>query len=334
MHGDFLLRIAREKNLPPESLIDFASNINPFPPSDILDVIRSALNQIFYYPDDSYRSLVDVIASFLKCEEDEVVFGNGSIEIIRSFFAMHRGCVLIPYPTFTEYERFARLHGMQIIPARFDVDAIVHTIEDKKPQAVVLCNPNNPTGDLMGRKELGEIAELCEKFGTSLLIDEAFIDFTGKGFDGEAFIARSLTKILAIPGLRFGYGRFPRSYAKKFHEERNPWNVNVIAMRIAEHYLPLLDEFSRDVRKKIAEEREWLKRNLEKIEFKARGSANFLLVESEIPAKQVFEELLEKNILIRTCGDFRGLSEKHFRIAVKKREDNVLLINALKELRK
>ncbi len=329
-----MFRIAREKNLPPESLIDFASNINPFPPPDIQDIVRSALNQIFYYPDDSYSWLVDVIASYLKCEEDEVVFGNGSIEIIRGFFAMHKGSVLIPYPTFTEYERFARLHDMQIISVRFDVDAIVHAIEDKKPQAVVLCNPNNPTGDLIKRKELWEIAELCEKSDISLLIDEAFIDFTGKGFDGEAFIARSLTKILAIPGLRFGYGRFPRSFARKFHDERNPWNVNVIAMRVAEHYLPMLEEFSREVRRKIADEREWLKRNLENIGFKARGSANFLLVEGNIPAKQVFEELLDRNILIRVCSDFKGLSENHFRVAVKRREDNTLLIDALKEVKK
>lgn len=326
-----MLRIAREKNMNPESIVDFASSINPFPPQDLFEVVSKASKYILYYPNNSYDSLVDAITSFLDCERNEVVFGNGSIELIRGFFALHYNRkVLIPYPTFTEYERFARIYGMEIVSVPLNISLIVHTIEEEKPDAIILCNPNNPTGDLVERKEMQEIAELCERYGISMLLDEAFMDFVGEGFSGEAFIARSLTKILAIPGLRFGYGRFPRSYADKFHKTRDPWNVNVIAMRVAEHYLPLLNKFSKKIRKRVAKEREWLKRELENAGFEANGSANFLLVKSKLSSKQIFEMLIDRNILIRECSDFRGLDKNYFRIAVKRRKDNAILIEALK----
>lgn len=259
-------------------------------------------------------------------KKNEVVFGNGSIELIRAFFMINKGKVLIPYPTFTEYERFAKAFGLKVV--RCQLREVYEFAKKSEFDAVVVCNPNNPTGEFVECVE--ELDILAGKKGFKLLVDEAFIDFSSERVQLEnAFVVRSLTKILGIPGLRFGYGRFPKKFAERFHEIRDPWNVNIIAKEVAKRYLPKLKIFSRKVRKKISIERRYIRKRLGKLDFLSMGEVNFLLVEGEFKARNVQKFLFERGILIRTCEDFVGLNEKHFRIAVKDRKSNRELIKNL-----
>lgn len=325
MHGDFILKAARELELEPQDILDFASNINPFPPADLEEVIIRAAGKSRYYPESSYSELKEVIADHLGCSRKEVVIGNGSIELIDAFFRLNQGkSVLIPYPTFTEYERFASIYGLRILHKPHSE----RILSNSDAEVSVICNPNNPTGDLLSLKDF--------RAERPFLIDEAFIDFVDdRGFgapsDGENCIIRSLTKILAIPGLRFGFGRFPESFAVKFERIRLPWHVNVIAMEVALNYLPELRRLSRQIRRLISKEREWLVEKLSGMGLQCKGTANFLLVRAPFDARELFKFLYSRGVLIRTCNDFRGLDGRHFRIAVRNRAENERLVENIRE---
>lgn len=326
MHGDFAERVIREKRLKPGELLDFASNVNPFPPRDLLDFVAENLWTISFYPESRYSDLKEVISETFDWKPEEVVVGNGSIELIRAFFMLSRGTVLIPYPTFTEYERFAKAFGFKIVRAR--IDEVVEAVKKIKPENVVVCNPNNPTGEFLDYVE--ELDALAERLGFNLLVDEAFIDFCRRRVDYEnAFVVRSLTKILGIPGLRFGYGKFPKKYAERYEGVRDPWNVNFLAKEVAKKFIPKLGPFSRRVRAKIERERTFLSKRLRKLGFATCGDVNFLLVKGCWHADDIFRFLFDRNILVRTCHDFLGLDRKYFRIAVKDRSSNRKLVKNL-----
>lgn len=324
MHGDYF-EIYLKKGMKP---LDFASNINPFRPRDLEEKLFEFITAAYHYPQNDYSSLIETISGSTGWERGEVVFGNGSIELIEFFFRILKREVAIAQPTFTEYERFARIYGIRVhnIPWRFE--SILKFIGERKPEGLVICNPNNPTGEFMRKSLVEEIAELCEKRGVKLMLDQAFIDFV-KPYDVNAFQIRSLTKILGIPGLRFGYGTFPEEYARKFHETRMPWNVNAIAKAVAENYLPRIKPFSRYVRRRIDREREHVERGLRKLGFECNGKANFLLCQGAYQSRDIFDFLERRKILIRRCDDFRGLTPRHFRVAVKKREENRVLLREL-----
>ncbi len=324
VHGD-ILEIYLSKG---EKILDFASNLNPFRPKDLREKIISAIEGSFYYPHNDYSTLVDAISGSTGWDKKSIVFGNGSIELIEFFLRILKREVAIVQPTFTEYERFARIYGLDVINLRWNLDDIISFIKERKPEAVVICNPNNPTGDYFREYEMSEIAECCISSKTKLMVDQAFMDFV-KPHDIHAFQIRSLTKILGIPGLRFGYGSFPDEYGRIYHERRMPWNVNCIAKAVAEEYLPRLRAFSRYVRRKISHERDHMKRKLKNFGFVSSGKANFLLCSGDYRADELFRFLEEKSILIRKCSDFKGLTENHFRVAVRKREENRALLKSL-----
>ncbi len=326
MHGDIYELFAKKGEY-----LDFASNINPFKPKDLNSKLLEFMDTIFYYPENEYESLRNTISDSMKWDLNEIVFGNGSIELIEFFFRVVRGKIVIAQPTFTEYERFARIYGSQIINVKFDVNEILDAVRRIKPDGLVICNPNNPTGEFIRKGTFDEIVEFAQKKGTKVLVDQAFIDFV-KPYDIDAFQVRSLTKILGIPGLRFGYGRFPKEFAKKFEEVRLPWNVNNLAKAIAEYYLPKLRAFSRFVRRRISKEREYLLRRLKKLEIKAQGKANFLLC-CGVDSSELFKFMLSRKILIRRCNDFRYLNNNYFRIAVKDRKSNWIFLKNLEDFK-
>ncbi len=323
MHGDIYERFIKKGKY-----LDFASNINPFKPKDLHSKLIECIDRAYFYPENSYKELRETISDSMNWDMNQVVFGNGSIELIEFFFRVVKGKIIIAQPTFTEYERFARIYGSDVIDVRYSCESVVNSIKKIKPDGVVICSPNNPTGDFIRKNEMEEIVEISEKIGAKLLVDQAFIDFV-KPYDVEAFQIRSLTKILGIPGIRFGYGKFPKKYARLFEERRIPWNVNGIAVALANCYLPKIKALSRNIRKKIEKERDHLSRTLKKLGIDSQGKANFLFCKSDFKSNYLFDYLLAKNILIRTCSDFKGLNDKFFRIAVKKRDENRILLKNL-----
>ncbi len=273
-----------------------------------------------------------------------MLIGNGSTELIYLILnAFQPATVTLPAPSFSEYERAARILKKKVRFTRLSPDeGFSLTAEHIKDcDMLFLCNPNNPTGNLLV-KNCADIKDIPAR---RIVIDEAFLDFTederARTFIPDAarskkfIVLRTLTKLFAMPGLRVGYLIAHRDIIRILRKHQMPWSVNVLAQAAAEQ---CMDEevFIRRSRQLIKKERAFLYESLSRIKrFKPYPSvANFILVKIEdkrVTSACLKERLLEKGILIRDCANFRGLDKRFIRVAVRTRKENTRLMRSLEE---
>lgn len=302
-------------------LLDFSANVNPYPPNIPWTPDTSALKD---YPDDRYVTLKEEIGRTFGRDAAEVAVGNGSVELIRAFCSAVLGTddtAYIESPTFAEYGMAVRLAGARC------------TADENGAAVRFLCNPNNPTGELLSRAEVLRLLDGVAGEGAYLFLDEAFIELSDPAQSvvdvshENLFLLRSLTKSFAVPGIRFGYAFGAPELIEKVETVRLPWTVNAFAESFAieafRHY-DLLEES----RERIARERAWLCNRLDALDLGyAPPSANYILIEVPIEAEVLVERLLSRGILVRDCRSF-GLP-RHIRVAVRTHEENRQLIEAL-----
>jgi threonine-phosphate decarboxylase len=301
-------------------LLDFSASVNPFPPSVAWSPDEVSLES---YPDDTYCSLKEVIGAIFHRDPDEIAVGNGSIELIRSFCTsvLETGDrVAIESPTFGEYQYSARLAGADF------------TSPSSPAKVRFLCNPNNPTGRLVSRKNVQKLLDTIPSDGY-LFLDEAFIELADPAqslADLRApglFVARSLTKSFAVPGIRFGYGFGTPDLVQRIEAVRLPWSVNAYAEAFALQAFRQIDRLE-ESRASIARERSWLLSRFHEMNIFADPSeANFLLLHLPQPAPEIAESLFLRGILVRDCSSF-GLPSA-IRIAVRTHEENQILVEAV-----
>ncbi|MBN2733423.1 MAG: histidinol-phosphate aminotransferase family protein [Methanomicrobiaceae archaeon] len=277
------------------------------------------------YPDDSYHNLKDSVARKFGCKNENVCVGNGSIEIIRTFFyaTVSRGDQVRTDPhTFGEYSLSARLAGAEC------------TYQSNKNVKVhVICNPNNPTGKLLSFQELSELAKKEDASGSRLFIDEAFNELSdgaetliGKGFS-NVFVSRSLTKCFSVPGLRIGFGFGDPKLIEKMEVIRPPWTLNGFAESFALLALENYDKLEKS-RQLIRTEREWLCNKFKEIGIDYIPSpTNFILLNIGQDSGKFTQDMLKQGIFVRDCSSF-GLKES-IRVAVRTRDENEYLVEAL-----
>jgi len=209
---------------------------------------------------------------------------------------------------------------------------------------IFLCNPNNPTGQLTRKEDIIELVN--DNPNRLIVIDEAFMDFVEDNekysvireaplFD-NLIVVRSLTKFYGFPGLRLGYLVSNESIINKLMRYKEPWTVNTIA-QVAGMAAINDEEFAANTREYVSREKSFLYEGLTKINGiqPSQPTVNFILVRIEddrIELSDIQNHLLQNSILIRNCSNFVGLDENYFRVAVKTREDNLKLLNALKLL--
>lgn len=360
-HGGNIYWASRETGIPERKIIDFSASINPLGvPASVVAAIKEGIRDLPNYPEAQAEPLAAQLSSSLGVDRMSVICGNGSTELIYLVVrALNPGKALIPAPTFSEYERACKISNTSQVMKyglkrenNFDVDPdgfirAMETMMDRKSgtgnagpdparsQMAFLCNPNNPTGRLIGKKELLRIADAAERMKCYLVVDEAFIDFCpGKSVVAAAagnsylIVLRSLTKFYALSGLRIGYGVFPPALARVIRQYKEPWTVNTLALRAG--IVALRDEAYKKESLKIMRKE---KRFLEKC-FRALGigflpsSANYYLLQIE-RAQEAVAVLRNKGILVRDCSNFAGLDGSHVRAAVKSRRDNTALIKEL-----
>ncbi len=329
-------------------IIDFSSNVNPigYPPS-IANNLKKDYPFFSVYPDPDSIWLRNYLKKYTGISKDQIIVGNGATEIIYNFSAAFlKGCkVLIPIPTFGEYESAAKLHGASInFLKTMNLNREVSKLLDIMPKndCVFICNPNNPIGSLIKRKDMLKIVESAYERSVLLFVDECFIEFVSnmkesivphlKEFD-NLFILRSLTKSFGLAGLRIGYGLGSLQMIRVLQKIKIPWNVSGFAQSIA--IRALSDKLHLEkTRLVISREREFLKESISKINgFSCYDSdVNFLLIKSKKNSKHIQKKLLDKNILIRDCSNFRGLNNKFIRVAVRTRKENLKLVKVLKKL--
>jgi threonine-phosphate decarboxylase len=321
-------------------LTDFSVNLNPLGPPKLSRPLESALKTIGNYPDNRYPGFRKVAATSLKVKPENIVPGNGSSELIRLFAeaVIEPGDkVIIPFPTFSEYEFQCRLFGAKIESVNY---SDITNIRPGGCKAVFLCNPNNPTGSLIRKDEVLKLAQKCKDSETFLFVDEAFIELSDPKESIAEFavsndfvvVLRSLTKIYAVPGLRIGFAVASSEFAGILNNIRIPWSLNCAALAVGEHLLKGHKGYIKRSLVLIRKERQWLSSCLGAI----RGlkpypsDTNFILVDIcdfFISSTEMTEMMLKQGIIIRDCASF-GLKD-HIRVAVRKRQENRKLIKAL-----
>ncbi len=322
-------RVAHGGNTDPE-LLDFSANTNPRIPSGVTAVYEAALSAAKAYPADDYCEFRAAAADYVGVTGTEIVPAAGSLAGMRLLFSVVLGegdTVAVPAPSFSEYAREVRLQGAE--PRFVDHDAILD-VDPAAHELVIVCNPNNPTGECYPTGDLLQFAEACHDAGTVLCVDEAFLDFTDRptlaGTPGVV-VARSLTKMFGLPGLRAGFLVATGSLQERLETVRPTWGMSTPAAAVGTHCLGAT-EFVEDTRERVADERARMRSRLETRFDVSPSDAPFLLCRTTDPVADVIEEAKEGGVVVRDATTFRGL-DSHIRVAVKRPEQNDQLLDAL-----
>ena len=338
-HGDL---VSRSLDVRVGELLDFSQNINPLgaPPGALEAARRALYDDSGRYPDLEYTGLREALAGYLGVSAEMVVPTNGGAEAL--FLAARAtrtgGRALVLEPTFSEYAAAARASGKETVRrvARRCEDGFAWDstpLGDLEGVSVVfLCNPNNPTGELLDRGAVLEVAARVVDAGAILVVDEAFADFVPgisvtEMVDRRLWVARSFTKFFAIPGLRLGC--LVCDDAGRVQALQPSWPVNAVAA--AAGIAAVEDRgFAEASIAEVASLREDLFGALDALPGLQPypGTANFLLVRGPdgLP-----ERLAGRGVLVRGCGPFYGLGPEFFRVAVRSVEENGRLVAAIKE---
>ena len=331
-----------------KDMLDFSVNINPLgTPERVIAAAKRGVECAAVYPDSRCRELRGKLAGMQGIAEESYIFGNGAAEIIYTLVLAEKPKrALIPVPAFSEYEQALKSVGCEIIYYYtkenncycIDNNFLMELREDI--DIVFLCSPVNPSGHVIDKDLLRQAADICEKTGIRMVLDECFTEFLDvpekySMIDEtekyrQLFILRAFTKIYAMPGLRLGYGiSSDRNLLEWMEQMRQPWSVSVPAQEAGTAALDE-EEYVEKAREVITAERNYLEEKLKEMGIKFISSdVNFILLYIEI---NLFSEMEKRGILIRNCENYRGLGKGWYRIAVRTHEDNLCLINALKNI--
>lgn len=326
--------------------LDFSVNVNPLgTPESVVAALHRAVEKCGKYPDIEAEKLKKAVSESVGMPEEYLLFGNGASEL---FMAAVHGIkpenIVIPIPSFYGYEHAAKTAGGEIIyyemkqENSFCPGADMEAVLTEDADLLFLANPNNPVGNLLERERLLCLLRHCQEKEIYVVLDESFIEFCGAGFSmlGEIdaldclILVRSFTKIFSIPGVRLGYLICSNSEIRhKIAAQLPEWNLSGFAQE-AGCACAGQRKFLMETENHIKTERQFLENGLKKKGFQVFPScANFIMLYSE---KSLYEKLLEKGILIRDCGNFRGLGKGFYRIAVKTREENEILLKTIEDI--
>lgn len=316
---------------PDQSVLDFSANTNPRTPEGVADVYADAFEMSRRYPDDEYTHYRQAAADYVDCRPDDVIPTPGGLAAIRLALEM---ClepgdeVLVPSPSFGEYAREVRLQGA--IP-RFHRHDKVLDVAPESYAAAIVCTPNNPTGETADPDRLVAFAERCHATGTVLLVDEAFLGFTeSPSLAGQpgVVVARSLTKLFGLPGLRAGFAVATGEQHDALAVSRRAWNLGTPAAQVGA-YCMRQDAFIQETRRRVRAERERMANRLGAAGFDVHPSdAPFLLCTVDGDVETLLARTRKQGIALRDARTFRGL-DSHVRIAVKDRSANDRLLEVL-----
>lgn len=346
-HGGNVFAFAKNNKIAIEEIIDFSANINPLGMvPGLKEHLLSHNEDWINYPDPDYVDLKAAIADFENVHQEQIIVGNGAIECLFLVAeAIKAKRVLIQAPTFIEYERAFYKSGSQIDLYHLNHENFKANLKDidlKYYDAIVICNPNNPTGILNEKQDLIELLDRSIHESTYIIIDEAFIDFLENESDyslvdqlnnyPNLIILKSLTKFFAIPGLRLGYAlTSSKEMLDLVAENRIPWTVNGLASKAGQYCLAF-DHYIEETKAFIHTERKRLMALLSQINYinLYDSQVNYIFFKSNMIDLE--ERLIKYGIMIRNCSNYENLSEGYYRIAVKSVRDNNRLVEALKEI--
>jgi len=297
------------------------------------------------YPEFTPSSLINRLAEFSGWTADGVLVGNGSNELIQALL-MAAVCegkrVLISEPTFALYRQVSTVLGGEVVSAplsrdlTYDVPALNAAVESLKPDVTIICSPNNPTGCMLAQPDL---VSLLEASSGLVVVDEAYHEFAGEtavsllSRHSNLVVLRTFSKALAMAALRVGYLLTSPALAREIAKALLPYHVNFFSQTAAEIAIDMYEAKLKPRVAIILAERDRVFGELKRIPGLAPVSsrANFMVVRSAIEPRRVFENLLQRGVLIRDVAGYPMLKD-YFRVCVGTPEENDLLLESLREI--
>ena len=325
---------------------DFSANINPLGlPENVKNALVNSIDMWDKYPDPYCTELTEKLSAKIGVASENIVCGNGAANLIYIIiYTFKPKNAVICTPSFSEYEKALKEVGSKIITYNlreendFILDEKILDILDKNIDMLILASPNNPTGKIISPPILEKICRKCSENNIIFLCDECFMDFlkdgekfTAKNFlNGNVIILKAFTKIYSMAGLRLGYAIFDDPEKAVLVKQTGQfWSVSAPAQIAG---IAALDEdnYVKNALEIIEKERNFLKNEILKLNIKIFPfDANFILFKCKLPLDEL---LLKEKILIRNCGNFKGLNDKFFRIAIRSHDENAALILALRRI--
>ena len=321
-HGDDLYRYDNIK-------MNFSSNIYAGTDLSALEnYLCSRMAVVRSYPEPSAASLERMIARECGISPDEVLVTSGAVDAIYLIAQVYRneGTCRIMQPTFREYEDACRVFGYQ---------------EREDSTLCWLCNPNNPTGDVMATEEVIALAERHRL----LIVDQSYEDYTMApllrpadvvGRD-DIILLHSMTKRYAVPGLRLGYVTASAQVISRLREQYRPWAINALSLEAGKWLVQRGETAIPDLTSYLAETQRLraMLNDIEGIEAQPTQTNFFLCTIRQATAAELKEYLArEHGILIRDASNFTGLTPHHFRIATQSPAENDALVTTIKQFQK
>lgn len=337
-------------------LLDFCYLVNPFFPTPQMKEEMKAIFDTLLTEYPSGMQVNSLLAGkYFNVKQDYIVVGNGAAELIKCMMENMEGKIGIIYPTFEEYPN--RIDKNRIIPFLSKKKDFLYTVEDLKEfyqdkniSSLLLINPDNPSGNFIPTKDIISLALWSKSLGIKLIIDESFVDFS-EDFQNNSLlhndiletypnmtVIKSISKSYGVPGLRLGVlASSDTTLTNRIKKEVSIWNIN----SFGEYYMQIFGKYSKDYIKAceaFIKERERFQQEMTKIDFirVIPSQANYFMIKliDKYSPEELSAILLKKyNILIKSCNSKHGLENKNYvRIAVRNKNDNDLLLQALKEL--
>ncbi|HPN88812.1 MAG TPA: histidinol-phosphate transaminase [Candidatus Omnitrophota bacterium] len=343
--GKPIQEVKRELGL--KDVIKVASNENPYPPSpQVIAAMRKESKNVNRYPDSSCFYLREQLAKQLKVKPTQLVFGNGSDEIIvlavRAFIKPGDE-IVIAKPTFLIYNIASCMEGgvVKEVPIKdfqYDLKGMLAQITSKT-RIIFIGNPDNPCGAYIPQKKLENFVSKVPD-DVLIFLDEAYFEYVqakdyGSSIDmvsryKNVLVARTFSKIYGLAGLRIGYAIGDEELIDWLNRLREPFNVNSMAQAAA---LACLKDkiYYKNITKEIERQRQFLYKSFKSLELKfVKTFTNFILIFVPGDSTDVCQKLLQKGVIVR---DMRGWGLKNYiRISIGTAQENKKVVQTLKEI--
>jgi len=323
--------------------IKLNTNESPFAPSPTaIELVNNAAKNLQLYSDPECRKLIEVASKKFNVDRDEIIFTNGSDEVLN--FAFMAFCddehpAIFPDITYGFYSVFAQINNIpyKTIPLKDDFTIDVNDYKNAKG-TIFIANPNAPTGVALSIEEIEEIVKSNPE--NIVVIDEAYVDF---GADSAVklikkynnlLVTQTFSKSRSLAGGRLGFGIASKSLIRDLNTIKystNPYNVNSLTMAAGIGTL-LDDDYCMNNCKNIIEIRKWVTNNLKELGFTMTdSSANFIFAKhDDFDGEQIYLNLKEKGVLIRHFDKTRF--REYNRITIGSKEQMSMFLEKLKEV--
>ena len=343
--------IASEFNLKKEDIIKLGSNENPFGPSlKAIEAIEKECKNINRYPESVLSELQEELANYSGVKQSQVIVGGDGadeiIDVLAKTFIDEGDEFIVPLPSYMYYEYLLQQYGARPVYAKWnldenklDKDSIVNAINEKT-KMIFLCTPNNPTGTLIDKEVIKEIAS--NNPDILVVVDEAYFEYsevTNKDLIdeyGNIFIIRTMSKVMGLAGMRVGYGLACNEIIEYMHRIKPVFSLTRLSYVATLNTLRDKKYIEESIEKGI-ESRQYLYDELSKIDslnvFPSKS--NFMLIgikDTGFTASELSLELMKNGVIVRDCTSFKGLDEYWIRISICTLDEDEKFIKIIKEV--